>query len=113
MIHACDCAVNNGPALSAEPCDCGLELAPDAAAHGSVGALISWARSHGFFVEDVGGKTLVQAHQFPAERFVVSASTAYLPDAHKPVTFGGDANSVNLDDASVAVISEFEPLPGG
>ena len=88
MIHASYCATNNAPALPTGPCDCGLDLALDAALHGRIAPLVTWAGGHGFFVENVGGKTFVQAHQFPRDRFAVGTPTANLKDAHQPITLG-------------------------
>ena len=89
MIHASDCAVNNAPALPVGPCDCGLELALDAARHGLVAPLISWTRSHGFDFGDVWGKALVEAEAFPANRLIMDAAAANLPDPHEPVALLG------------------------
>lgn len=47
-IHWSDCAINNGPALRAGPCDCGmLELALHAAEHGPVITSIALAGDRG------------------------------------------------------------------
>jgi|SRR5271167_2072351 len=107
MIHASDCAVNNLPALPAGSCDCGLELALDAARHGSVAALVAWTGSHGFLIAEVCREALIEPHRLPADGLVVEASATHLPNPHEPKSLSGAAHGVNFDDAGIPIISKF------
>jgi hypothetical protein len=107
MIHASDCSVNNAPALPVGPCDCGLNLALDAALHSGVSPLVAWARRHGFLVDDQCREYLVETHQLPPDGLIMDAATSDLPDAHNPVALFGPSNGVDFDDSGIPVVTEF------
>lgn len=107
MIYASGCSVNRAPAFPNGPCDCGLELARDAAVHGRVAALITWARCFGALFEDVCREAFVEAHELPTYRLVMDAATAYLPHKHDPIAFFGPTDSMDFNDAREAVIAKL------
>lgn len=111
MIHASDCAKNNLPASPVGPCDCGLELALDAARHGLVAPLVTWARSHGFLVSDTCGEALIKAHELPPDGLITDAPASDLPNTHEPISLTAKPDGMNFDDSGKSIISEFKSLP--
>lgn len=107
-IHWSDCAIYNGPALPAGPCDCGmLELAADSAAHSGVPAFVSLAGSPRLLVDNAGGASFVETQKLPSDGLIGDASAAHLPNPHDPIPFEGAANSVHLDDPRISVIPKL------
>jgi hypothetical protein len=106
--HWSDCAVYNGPAFPAGPCDCGgLDLTDDPG-HGPVTAAVSAPRSSRFLVEDGQRPSLIEAQEFPANRLVADAASPHLPNPHDGISAISEAAGVDLDVSSVAVVADLK-----
>jgi hypothetical protein len=60
---------------------------------------------------DDGPRGFVNAQELPSDGFHVDDTAADLPDAHDGVVFLCEADSVNFDQAGIAIILEFENVP--
>lgn len=110
-IHWSDCAVNNGPAYPAGPCDCGmLDLTEDAREE-PVASPISLSRSLGFLVQDAEANSLIEKQDLPPIGFIADAATSDLPDPHGAVIGGGDTARVDFDNAGVPVVANLKASP--
>lgn len=67
-------------------------------------AFIPWSGSFGILVTNMGGKRLVKAHSFPADRLKPRASSTHLINAHDWMTCRGNTYGMHFDDAKQAVI---------
>ncbi len=110
-IHWSDCAVNNGPAYPAGPCDCGmLDLAEDGREH-SVATPVPRTRGAGLLVQNTEADSLVKQQNLPSCGFITHATAAHLPNSNGAVVCSGDAASMDLNNASEPVIANFKALP--
>ena len=76
MRHASDCAIHSAPAYAPGPCDCGLDLALDPAAHRPVSTLIIAPGRGGSLNGNVSGEPLVKPHKLPPNGLVVDAAAS-------------------------------------
>ena len=107
-IHWSDCAVNNGPAYPAGPCDCGmLEFAEDPTEQ-LVSATVATARSLRRLIQETEADGVIEQQDLPARSLVTDASPADLPHSHRAMIGGGNAAGVDLNDTGVPVVPNFK-----
>jgi len=110
--HWSDCAVYNEPAYPAGLCDCGgLDLAAYER-YVAISALIPTPGALGRFVCDGVLPSLIETEQLPPDSLAADTSTPNLPNPHDRVAIARGANSVDLNNARIAVVSDGKVLPG-
>ena len=110
MGHASDCAVNDGPAFLAGPCDCGLELDVDPFELFRPLAVIG-ARRGRWEVRQRNVEALVKAHETPIPHGFRIALSVDLKDTHGWPVGSGNANRVDLYNAGELVVGQPETHP--
>ena len=94
IIHWSDCAIYNGPAYPAGPCDCGaLDLADDVF-HLPVVPLVARSGCQRSLVENNGTSRLIEPQQLPSHRLVADTPAPNLPNPHDGMVGGAGPNGV-------------------
>lgn len=75
-VHWSDCAVNNGPAYPAGPCDCGMLELTENLAEQWVAASIADARSGGLLVQNPVADGFIEKQDFPTCPLVTDAGAS-------------------------------------
>ena len=79
--------------------------------HRLVPGFIARTWSQGPLFGDRGPGGFIQPEHFPSSRFVADATASDLPHPHDGIVLLCEANGVDLDITSVAVISKLKDVP--
>ncbi len=80
-------------------------------AHAPIVNRVSLAWSKALLFREMHGESLIECHQFPADRLVADASAADLIDTHTRVIGGRDADRMYFNDTRKTIVTKFKANP--